>query len=218
MLSKNIEASPKANGRVYNWTNNASVYRVIEVIEENIRFFVDKYVNNQAEKYLNQNFSICMNMKSKDELFTFVNGYGDSVLATPYEVDFGIVIDGEHDAFFAIEAKRLDCTLPIDRKKEYIIGKLGGIERFKREKHGKSLTHVGMIGYVQSDNFDTWFKKINDWIDEEINTDASNELIWESRDKLIPDKQETVFNTYLSEHKCISKEKINMYHIWVDLT
>lgn len=220
MLSKNAEASPKANGRVYNWTDNASIYRVIEIIEQNIEFFIEKYTNShkQVEKKLNQNFSLFMNVKSKDELFTFSNGYGDNVLVRPYEVDFGIVADDEQDAFFVIEAKRLDDTLPKAREKEYIIGKLGGIERFKREKHGRPLTYVGMIGYVQSDNFETWLEKINGWVDEEIRTATSDELIWESKDKLILDKQETVFNTYLSEHKCSTKEKISMYHIWVDLT
>jgi hypothetical protein len=158
-----------------------------------------------------------MNVKSKDELFTFTNGFRDIILTTPHEVDFGIVTDGEQDAFFAIEAKCLDSTLPKAREKEYIIGKHGGIERFKREKHGMPLVHVGMIGYVQSDNFDIWFEKINGWIDEEINTTTSGELIWKNKDKLILDKKETMFNTYLSEHKCIGKEKINMYHIWVNL-
>lgn len=202
--------------RLENWEDKASIWRVISLIEENLELFKKKYSFPESEKDLNQNFSLCMNSKAKDELFSFSNGYKDIIKATPHEVDFGIVPDEETDAFFVIEAKRLDNCLAKAREKEYIIGKLGGIERFKNQKHGGKLTHVGMIGYMQTDNFDSWFAKINSWIEEEINLSNSIELIWEEKDKLILDKKNQLFSTYISEHKCKSKE-VSMYHIWINL-
>ena len=217
MLSQNRKTSTDTIGRIENWTDNASVSRVIELIEENISFYINQYTQVHTEKDLNQNFSLCMNTKVKDELFTFSNGYKDIILATPHEVDFGVVLDGESKAFFVLEAKRLDTSLPRSREKEYVLGTLGGMERFKKEKHGKNLTHAGMIAYVQTDDFNTWLGKVNGWIDEEIISVTSSELTWINQDKLLVEKKETIYNTYLSKHKCLTKD-INMYHIWVDLT
>jgi hypothetical protein len=205
--------------KLENWTENDSINRVISLIEENLELFKQKYANPKIESDLNQNFALCMNSRAKDELFGFSNEYKDIIKATPHKVDFGIVPDGETDAFFVIEAKRLDKNIEKKdkkRKKEYIIGKLGGIERFKNQKHGGDLTHVGMIGYVQTDNFDTWFTKINSWIDEEIKIPTSIELIWKKQDKLKPNTTSKLFNTYLSKHQCKTKN-LSIYHIWIDL-
>jgi len=202
--------------KLENWTENESINRVIFLIEENLKLFKQKYCIFKNETDLNQNFALCMNSRAKDELFGFSNEYKDIIKAIPHKVDFGIVPDGETDAFFVIEAKRLDTSLAKVREKEYIIGKIGGIERFKNQKHGGNLTHVGMIGYVQTDNFDTWFSKINSWIEEEIVDSTSDDLIWEKRDKLKLNTQSKLFNTYLSQHQCKTKD-ISMYHIWIDL-
>lgn len=217
MLSQESRASTERVGSIKNWADNASINRVIEFIEKNIGLYLLKYTDVVVEKDLTQNFSLCMNRKAKNELFTFSNGYKDTILATPYEVDLGVVSDDETESFFVLEAKRLDTTLPTSREKEYIIGKIDGIERFKKEKHGKNLAYVGMLGYVQSDDFDTWHRKINHWIDEEISSATSSELTWDANDKLLINKKETIYQTYVSKHKCLVKD-IEMYHIWVDLT
>ena len=202
--------------KLENWTDNESINRVISLIEENLELFKQKYCIPKNETDLNQNFALCMNSRAKDELFGFSNEYKDIIKATPHKVDFGIVPDGETDAFFVIEAKRLKTDLSKAREKEYIIGKYGGVERFKNQKHGGDLTHVGMIGYVQTDNFDTWFTKINSWIEEEIVAPTSDDLIWEKQDKLKFNTKSKLFNTYLSQHQCKIKD-ISMYHIWIDL-
>jgi len=201
--------------RLENWEDKASIWRVISLIEENLELFKEKYCISKNETDLNQNFALCMNSKAKNELFVFSNEYKDIIKATPHKVDFGIAPDAETEAFFVIEAKRLDTRLNKAREKEYIIGKLGGIERFKNQKHGGELSHVGMIGYMQTDTFDTWFTKINSWIEEEIKAPTSDELIWEEHEKLKSDKKSKLFNTYLSQHRC---KDISMYHIWIDLT
>jgi hypothetical protein len=54
--------------------------------------------------------------------------------------------------------------LPISdtsNNKEYVCGKRGGIERFKRELHSSHLSVCGMFGYVQNDMPANWVDKIN---------------------------------------------------------
>ena len=140
----------------------------------------------------------------------------------------GITIDTisypDNKPFFVLEAKRLDSKIGKKRKKEYVVGRVdgdkyidsGGIERFKKEIHGVGLNYVGMIGYMQTDNFDTWFEKINTWIKEEINSPSSEGLSWSNQDELKKVKKNSLFVTHNSKHKCNTKE-IDMYHIWLKL-
>lgn len=222
--------------------DNYAREKVVNFILECLSEFRTKFSNKNPENGLTQELVYILDNKAREKLP--LCGFSrehmeDTGKGNSPQDDVGvrgvkgIVIDtvkyANNEPFIVFEAKRLDASISKqnkDRTKEYVVGFLkkdgkynnsGGIERFKKEIHGTGLVHVGMIGYVQSDNFDIWFEKINGWIDEEINTATSGELIWENKDKLILDKKETVLNTYLSEHKCISKEKINMYHIWVDL-
>ncbi|WP_457748602.1 hypothetical protein, partial [Sulfurimonas sp.] len=77
----------------------------------------------------------------------------------------GVIIGGinyySNEPFIVFEAKRLNNTLGKSRKKEYVVGRVykdsqgnnkylnsGGMERFKKEIHGKRLKYVGMIGYM----------------------------------------------------------------------
>ncbi len=123
----------------------------------------------------------------------------------------------KHKTIFVFEAKRLDSTLPKAREKEYIIGTKGGIERFKRDKHGKDLDYAGMIGYVQTDDFDTWKDKINSWIGEEIRSQSSSDLIWITNDKLVEENQNAKIAQYSSIHNRLSKIDITLTHLWVKL-
>jgi len=195
-----------------------SLKEIKSFIENNIEIFKKKYNTTTKEKGLNQQFVVCMNNQIRDEKFFFHHEYiedisrGDSA-----QVDIAIIPRESQKASFVLEAKRLDSSLPKYREKEYIIRDGGGgIERFKKEIHGNELVYVGMIGYIQTDDFDSWLAKINKYISEEISSSTSIELIWEEKDKLILDKKNQLFSTYISEHKCKSKE-ISMYHIWINL-
>ena len=73
----------------------------------------------------------------------------------------------------AIEAKRLDASLPPLRSREYVVGHerggryvpCGGMERYKQGIHGSELQNtVMLLGYIQSDDALTWHKRIANWI------------------------------------------------------
>ena len=215
-----------------------AIKKVFNFIEECLIEFKNKYSLLKPEDGLTQELVYILDNESREKLplcgFS-TEHMEDTSKGNSRRDDIGIrAIKGitlhatfypNNKPFIAIEAKRLDSKITKVRKKEYVVGRYdkkkyiesGGIERFKKEIHGNGLIYVGMIGYIQSDDFDSWLKKVNQYIDEEINASTSIELIWEQKDKLRLDKKHKLFSTYISEHKCKFKE-ISMYHIWIDLT
>jgi hypothetical protein len=129
--------------------------------------------------------------------------------------DIGVSLKASRltEDFFKIEAKRLNSFL---HSKEYVVGNGGGIERFKRCHHASNHKIAGMIGYVQTDDFDKWETKINGWIDEEIASPPPNELIWRDEDKLVPKMKNEKSVGYESLHSRIHKEEeIQLLHLWI---
>lgn len=116
--------------------------------------------------------------------------------------------------FFVIEAKRL----PLDRKnreKEYVKGNLGGIERYKREHHGKGLPESAMVGYVQKETCSHWHSKINDWI-EELISNKEKDIIWDKFDLLKHLSDFGKVQKYVSENRR-EKDSIKLHHYLMDL-
>lgn len=215
-----------------------AIKKVFNFIEECLLEFKNKYSLFKPEDGLTQELVYILDNESREKLplcgFS-TEHMEDTTKGNSRRDDIGIrAIKGttihttfypNNKPFIAIEAKRLDSKIVKKRKKEYVVGRYddekyiesGGIERFKKEIHGSGLVYVGMIGYMQTDEFDSWLEKVNQYIDEEINSSTSIKLIWKEKDKLILDKKNQLFSTYISEHKCKSKE-ISMYHIWINLT
>lgn len=214
-----------------------SIKKVFSFIENCLPEFKENFSNIKPEDGLSQELIYILDNKSREKLPTCAfssEHMEDTSKGNSRRDDIGVrAVKGislyatfypNNKPFIAIEAKRLDSKIDKKRQKEYVVGRLdeskyiesGGIERFKKQIHGVGLIYVGMIGYLQTDDFDTWLKKINNWIDEEIKESTSKDLIWEKQDKLIPNSNNTLFATYNSKHQCKTKN-IDMYHIWVDL-
>jgi hypothetical protein len=126
-----------------------------------------------------------------------------------------------------IEAKRLSTTLPKNREREYVIGEYekgkriknsGGIERFKNGRHGNDVTNACLIGYMQTNSFTHWTKKINGWIQDEIIEPSDNTLSWDSEDILGKVKIDNKTCIYTSKSKRHLAGHINLRHLWVDLS
>lgn len=200
------------------------VEEAINFIEKNIEKFKNQNNLTEKEKGLNQQFVICMNSQIKDEAFFFHHEYiEDTSRGDSAQVDVGVIIRDEQKAFFVLEAKRLTATsLGKERKKEYVVGRSsktkyidsGAIERFKKEIHGTGLNNVGIIGYIQTDDYDIWLNKINSWIEEQVKLSPSK-LTWNNDEQLYQNSSNKIFATYTSVHKCKTK-KISIYHIWVN--
>jgi len=218
-------------------SDNTSISKVFSFIEKCLPEFKIKYSLLNPEDGLTQELVYILDNESREKLplCAFSTEHmEDSTKGNSRRDDIGIrAVKGinilttyypSNKPFIVIEAKRLDSKIARKRKKEYVVGRIedkkyiesGGIERFKKEIHGRGLTYVGMIGYMQTDNFESWLEKINGYIDEEILSSSSNELNWEEKDKLILEKSNQLFSTYKSKHQCKTKD-ISMYHIWIDL-
>lgn len=144
------------------------------------------------------------------------------VLSNEEQITVGDKCYGEFDSFFSIEAKRLP-TPGQNREKEYVVGyekPCGGIERFKKGIHGNNLRFAAIIGYIQKEDVNHWFLKINEWIGE-LTTSLPNE--WKESDKLIL-KQEN--NEGVSEFTSLNLRSktgeqetfIDLFHFWINLT
>ncbi len=137
--------------------------------------------------------------------------------------DAGIILAntmGSLGKILVIEAKRLP-TPGTYRKKEYVEGNLGGIERFKKEVHAQEIKNnqALMIGYIQSLDSKYWFLKVNEWIDEQIQKSSNSDISWNTEDNLKFDSHfsNKAIAKYNSLHSRISLPKIKLIHYWIDL-
>lgn len=116
-------------------------------------------------------------------------------------------------SFFSVESKRLPSPEK-SREKEYVIGDKnnGGIERYKTEKHGKSLYECGLLGFIEKENSKYWLKEINNWLENlsKINKNWNNDEVL----------SEFESNTEFCLLKSIAHREsgvINLTHLWVML-
>ena len=120
------------------------------------------------------------------------------------------------ERFLVLEAKRLPMP-GTNREREYLAGRQGGVERFKRGLHGGELTTVGIIGYVQRHAFDDWLNRINEWIDELIAA-STPELPWDEQDRLDLEAANDRLAQLRSRNLRVSdNRRLTMRHIWVQL-
>lgn len=85
-----------------------------------------------------------------------------------------IWIDGrrhtQYDSLLPIECKRLPTPEEKGRdEREYVINRhtsTGGIQRFKAGHHGGAHTLGAMIAYMQEETIMVWDERINEWINE----------------------------------------------------
>lgn len=139
--------------------------------------------------------------------------------------DCGIILantKGSLGKILVIEAKRLP-TPGTNREKEYVTGNLGGIERFKKEVHSQEISNnlAIMIGYIQGENSNHWYVKVNEWINEQIQKSSNQEICWLNEDQLTIDENFICHNNKITKfsslHSRIKLKKINLNHYWIDL-
>jgi hypothetical protein len=120
-------------------------------------------------------------------------------------------------AIFLMEAKRLPPT----NNKDYVQGRTGGIERFKREQDGfdQHLTISAMLGYVQENTFAHWHHKVNTWIEALIEqSNMNNDIRWEQQDLLKEFSPSTTqIARYTSTHSRKTGMDIKLHHFWLNM-
>jgi hypothetical protein len=212
---------------------DTSVSRVVSFIEKQLAAFSNKELISSIanEKGLTQELCIFLTNHAKKENFPFMfekEYMEESEKGGSPQVDIGVImIDskcyGNRKSFFSIEAKRLS-KISKAREKEYLVGRMekgkykqcGGVERFKKEIHGKGLKYGGMIGYLQEYDFDYWRYTINSWIDALIEGEIPTSAQWSENDKLTEEYKYSTTAKFVSENSR-KTGSIILIHLWVNL-
>ncbi|GCC51272.1 hypothetical protein SanaruYs_14930 [Chryseotalea sanaruensis] len=218
--------------------NNSSINAVITFIKEHFDHFAEQNKGQTSinEKGLTQKLCIFLNRSAREQPFFFHSEFMEDVnIGTSAQVDIGTlsysqtitIVDRDYsddDSFFSIEAKRLP-TPGTGREREYVIGESkpsGGIERFKKGLHGSRLKFSAIIAYVQKENFDFWFLKINSWIQELAKQDQ--EGLWSNLDQLnktsnVKDSAIMLELSSTNSRKAPDQQldSIQLFHFWISL-
>lgn len=100
--------------------------------------------------------------------------------------------------------------------------KSGGIQRFKLSLHGDKHNLAAIVGYIQEDEPNGWFKKINSWIqslDGIIGSDGESWSRTECLNQFKSDKALGVAQAWSSHMRignAISRN-IHLRHLWVKM-
>ncbi len=204
---------------------NTSIINLLNFIEIHAELFSKLYSDSSFnEKQLNQELEIILNNTSSHLglPYTFKGNYIDiytQMSDKKREVDLAVIFNENKQntkAFFVFEMKRLPAPPPSNREQEYLIGDLGGIERFKKELHGRSLKFVGMIGYIQNHNFQYWFNQINKWILGLSKIKNVNDVYWDKSEILCKIQVSSKTARYISFNLGKSKY-FKIFHIWLKI-
>lgn len=215
---------------------DSSIKSVVEFIEIHFTEFSEKVkgeittseksITDKLCKYFNRNagsYPFYFHHENVEDHTTGSSPQIDiAALSRSEQITIGDRSYNEFDPFFSIEAKRLP-TPGHNREKEYVIGtdrRSGGIERFKRGIHGKSLKFAAIIGYIQEEDANHWYLKINNWIGELINSTPN---LWKEDDKLIkqniePKNLDKFVSKNIRSEVDGKKDFISLFHFWVNLT
>lgn len=114
-------------------------------------------------------------------------------------------------SIFSVECKRLPSPEK-NREKEYVIGDKinGGIERYKKEKHGKGLNECGLLGFIEKEESKQWLTRINCWIEDLAKSDTT----WNINEKLTEFESRTDY-CYLKSIAHRKTDVISLDHIWI---
>ena len=176
-------------------------------------------IDNPAEDAITADLSRYFNQHAKKSHlpFEFVN----QDLKADIGVHGSAYIPENSKKFCWIEAKRLPTPNERNRdEREYVFvdhtqykGN-GGIERFKLNKHGEDLPVSIMLGYVQENDFEWWFDKVNKWLGEYSTKSPFHNLEYLQ-------KYGEVSGRYYSRHERYSTKKhkwispFDLYHFWI---
>jgi len=202
------------------------VGKVIDFLDHTVdgfpQFLSNSKFDEENEKRINEMLATYLNNCTTDffyiDTFRFSFIKDTSIESSNYNPDIGVMLGNKMasttNSFFHIECKRLPARKKTVER-EYVQGKLGGIQRFKEGNHGKGLKYSAMIGYVQSNSFEYWYLNINSWIEELI--PSENTLNWSASDKLTPNIEGS-FHRLSSLHQRINNpDPIKLLHYWISV-
>jgi len=204
-------------------TSNFEIEKVWYFIDYNISSFPPYYQSindsdkeNRISELLIHHFTLCITEQSNG-YFPYYFSKNPTQPQSDRETDIGVFVSIRSASpvpIIEFEAKRISDT---SNNKEYVCGKRGGIERFKRGVHSSHLSVCGMFGYVQSGVSENWVNKINNWIAELSEADSDTTISWTKEEILKKDVSFSTVDKYFSVHKRLSSNNLLIWHYFIPL-
>lgn len=212
------------------YSTGTSLFVSWDEVEQTIVSFVDRFISDFIPYYKSQNspsgenritdlLSFYFNMCAQGFAPFFFGknptqstGYKESDLGV-YAKDWNMV---PLVPIFEFEAKKLSSS---SANQEYVYGKRGGMERFKRGLHSPHLPHCGMLGYMFCNNANHWTGKINAWITTLASQSPKDGIDWRGDNELLhPIKSFGTVTKFASKNKRVTQTDIIVFHYLIDLT
>jgi hypothetical protein len=205
--------------------DDQEVINIFRYIDFSIDKFYDYYMtygDSEKENRITDLLIACF----EDCLFLFNKGYfpirfskNPTEKDSTREPDIGVFPRKTRKPFRPIiifEAKRLYDS---SYSSEYVYGNRGGIERFKRCKHAADDKMCGMIGYIQNNDKNYWFVKINDLISKLAKENTDNTIDWthESEKLTLVDSFIKVQKYSSLNYRKAKNDSIRIFHYFIDL-
>ena len=186
---------------------------VIDFLKYNLSLYLSQYDKNlTGEDDISQAIVIFLETQARQNNSDFLFCFQYKYISSRRSVDIGVVDEVSLKAFFVIEAKRFPPT----NTKDYVQGKTGGIERFKKGYHGQGLFVSAMLGYVQKNGFEYWHTQVNSWIDS-LNPNSNDVITWCKKDRLRKVESSENMGLYTSIHSRPEQKSISLYHFWLNM-
>lgn len=214
MIRSKVAKSPVVDVEISSLPPDKTIKSILEFLEIWFPIFRNEYVNSASsmlEDGISDELHAFLQSKAKDYIFRFnaKKGVDLQILISPYVL--------WAKPIFMIEAKRLPPT----NTRDYVQGRTGGIERFKREQEGFILekNHCAMVAYIQKHTFAHWFERINQWLTELIADNQSYiDFDWEESDKLVSVRSsKNDVARYISDHSRKTLPRLTINHFWLDM-
>jgi hypothetical protein len=203
---------------------NHEIDKIWAFIDSNIFGFVPYYQSvgdsnreNRISDFLTYYFNCCISEKAEGFL-PYYFGKNPTQPQSGRETDIGVfanISNAKPITLIEFEAK---CLSNKSNNKEYVCGKRGGIERFKRGLHASHLSVCGMFAYVQDNDINYWKSKVDKWIYKlsESNTDST--IRWSNEEVLHKINSSSQIEKYFSAHQRLSlNDTITLWHYFIKL-
>ena len=176
---------------------------------------------DEAEKSINQELASFLNnceTRIGKYYFEFRNEHKPN--KSPRSFDIGLLLTAStfgNKLIFIFEAKRLGIS-DSARQYEYLIGKKGGIERFKTKAHTNKYNRQtnGMFGFIQKETTTYWLSFLNNHIENLETYPSDTQVKWSKEEQLTHKKNLGKVDYLVSRHPSES-DTITLHHYWIDL-
>ncbi len=177
---------------------------------------------DEAEKSINQELASFLNnceTRLGKYHFDFRNEHKPNKSHRSF--DIGLLLTAKtygNKLIFIFEAKRLPPDNSTKRQYEYLIGKKGGIERFKTKAHfnNYNINTNGMFGFIQKESTSHWLSFLNTHIETLETNPTDTEVKWSKNEQLEHKKKLENVDYLISKHPS-GTDTITLHHYWIDL-